>query len=316
MDGFELLAWVSRHLPQLPVIVMTAFGTPEIESRLAKFETIQYLEKPLDLETLENAILTGFNRRTNSYIHGITPAAFLQLLHLEKKSCSLKVSSSGCKGYLYLSQGNLIDAECGDLKGEAAAYQIVCWERTEIEMDNHCQRREGPIKSSVESILLNAYRVKDERGQVEADGADVLGQEFDLPDLTEMYPPAEQEIFEAQPILSKKVRDRLVELLSSNGSITEFGLFDEDSFLERQSSGNCSLHAFDPAIYLHLVGSLTEKLGMGATRWISFFTTRRIPFLLFLLPGYSLLVKLRQGARSQIIALELGKLLDNIVATG
>ncbi len=131
-----------------------------------------------------------------------------------------------------------------------------------------------------------------------------------------MDPPVEQEIFKDQPILSKKVRDRLVELLSSNGSITEFGLFDEDSFLERQNSGNCSLNAFDPAIYLHLASPLTEKLGMGATRWISFFTSRRIPFLLFLLPGYSLLVKLRQGARSQIIALELGKLIDNIVATG
>ncbi len=44
MNGFELLAWVSRHKPQLPVIVMSAFGTPEIEARLESYDALQFLE--------------------------------------------------------------------------------------------------------------------------------------------------------------------------------------------------------------------------------------------------------------------------------
>ena len=59
MDGFELLAWSSRHQPQLPVIVMSAFGTPDIEARLAGMDTLAFLDKPLDLETLEKGILKG-----------------------------------------------------------------------------------------------------------------------------------------------------------------------------------------------------------------------------------------------------------------
>ena len=49
MDGFELLAHVSKQDPYLPVIVMTAFGTPEIEEKIANMMAFHYLEKPLDL---------------------------------------------------------------------------------------------------------------------------------------------------------------------------------------------------------------------------------------------------------------------------
>ena len=72
MDGFELLAWVSREQKNLPVIVMTAFGTAAIEARLAKIGTLQYLEKPLDLNMLQESILNGLNTDEISYIHGIT----------------------------------------------------------------------------------------------------------------------------------------------------------------------------------------------------------------------------------------------------
>ena len=34
MDGFELLAHMSGQYPNIPVIVMTAYDTPEIEERL------------------------------------------------------------------------------------------------------------------------------------------------------------------------------------------------------------------------------------------------------------------------------------------
>ncbi len=316
MDGFELLAWVSRKLPQLPVSVMTAFGTPEIETRLAEFKTLQYLEKPLDLETFEKAILTGLNSTTKSYIHGITPATFLQLIHLEKKSCTLKVSCKGETGYLYLSQGDLVDAECGDEKGEAAAYRIICWENAEIEMDTLGQRHEGPISSSLESILLNAFRAEDEREQEDEQKTNVLDQEFVLPELGNLVPPDTEEPPRAPAMLSEATLDSLVELLNANKIISEFGFFDQNSSLVRQNGGNCSLHVFDPAIYLHLIGPLDETLDIGTCLWISFFTARRIPFLLFKLSGYSLLVKLQQGARAQVAATKLSASFDSLITTG
>lgn len=315
MNGFELLAWTSRERPQLPVIVMTAFGTPEIESQLAQYETLQYLEKPLDLKTLEDAILAGLENGTKSFIQGITPAAFLQLLNLEKKSCTLKIRSAEGTGYLYLLEGNLIDAECEGLTGEKAAHQIVCWEKTEIEMDNHCQRLENSIEISLESILLNAHRLKDEVSQQTSLQLGVPAEEgFPSEQIAKIQQAGkEEQVY--QPMQSEQVRKLLVNRVFAHKAVTDFALFDKHSMVEKQNPGESNLHTFDPAIYLHLASPLEEKLDFGICKVISFSTARRTPFMLFKLDDYNLLVKLQQGVPSQVVAPEISALIQEILAS-
>lgn len=57
MDGFELLSYLREFLPEVPVILMTAFGTSDIEERLRAMGASHYLEKPLDFETLAGRIV-------------------------------------------------------------------------------------------------------------------------------------------------------------------------------------------------------------------------------------------------------------------
>lgn len=171
MDGFQLLAYMATHFPGIPVIVMTAFGTQEIEQRLKKVDAFRFLEKPLDLDALANAIEQGLNRGPRSIIRGITLATFLQLVRMESKTCTLTVRSPSGTGKLYIDSGELYDAETGDAAGEAAAYQIVCWPNPEIEMDAVCAPRKKVIEGSLEHILLDAYRMEDERRNVEQEMA-------------------------------------------------------------------------------------------------------------------------------------------------
>jgi CheY-like chemotaxis protein len=57
MDGFELLSLIRRDHPYIPVIVMTAFGNPELEKWLESVGIFAYLEKPIDFEELTKKIL-------------------------------------------------------------------------------------------------------------------------------------------------------------------------------------------------------------------------------------------------------------------
>jgi CheY-like chemotaxis protein len=59
MDGFELLSLIRREHPYTPVIVMTAFGNPELEKWLESVGIFAYLEKPIDFEELTNKILSA-----------------------------------------------------------------------------------------------------------------------------------------------------------------------------------------------------------------------------------------------------------------
>lgn len=56
MDGFELLAYMNRNYPKIPVILMTAFGTPKIEEIVSSMGIFRYLEKPLDINIIADNI--------------------------------------------------------------------------------------------------------------------------------------------------------------------------------------------------------------------------------------------------------------------
>jgi CheY-like chemotaxis protein len=56
MDGIELLAYIRKNHPYVPVIVMTAFGNPELEKWLQSIGVFAYLEKPIDFMELTNKI--------------------------------------------------------------------------------------------------------------------------------------------------------------------------------------------------------------------------------------------------------------------
>lgn len=47
LNGLDLLALVRRYRATCPVIIMTAFGTPESRSEAAALGAVDFLEKPL-----------------------------------------------------------------------------------------------------------------------------------------------------------------------------------------------------------------------------------------------------------------------------
>ena len=66
-------------------------------------------------------------------------------------------------GRLYFLKGSLIDAETEHFKGEQAAYKIIGWENSRIELENHCPKREKVINKSLMMVLLEANRILDEK---------------------------------------------------------------------------------------------------------------------------------------------------------
>jgi DNA-binding response OmpR family regulator len=164
MDGFELLAHMSGQYPNMPVIVMTAYGTPEIEERLQDMGIFQYLEKPLEFNFLVDRIFDIVkNGSSPDRIHRISLAAFLQLLEMENKTCTLTVKSRGREGQLYFAKGALHQAETGDMKGEKAALDIIGWDNVAMEIQYTCNVKKKSIGLPVAEILMEGFRIKDDK---------------------------------------------------------------------------------------------------------------------------------------------------------
>jgi YesN/AraC family two-component response regulator len=162
MDGFELVAFISKNYKAISIIVITAFGTPEIEKTLNEIGALQYLEKPLDINVLEERIMEGLKQLSDGYVKGVSLSSFLQMIALERETCTLTIKSNEKVGQLFFDNGLLIDAEYDNKQGEEICYEILTWEDVEIEIEKKCKKKEAVIDKALNHLLIEAYRRKDE----------------------------------------------------------------------------------------------------------------------------------------------------------
>jgi len=156
VDGFVLLSYINRHYPEMPVIVMTAFGNPDIEKKLRENGACGYLEKPLDIKVLAAEIEKALAADREGAQGKVTLPMFLQLVKMQKKTCTLGIKSGSRTGLFFLVKGELMDANTGYLNGEDAAYEMLGWERVQIEISNICRREDRVISTPLDTILMEA----------------------------------------------------------------------------------------------------------------------------------------------------------------
>ena len=175
MDGFQLMAHIGKDHPETPVIAMTAYGTPEMESRLGDLGVFKYIEKPIDFDSLLNMINAGLKSGgTKGHVAGISLPSFMQLLELDKKTCTLHVKSETANGDMFFHQGELLSATTGNLSGQDAAFEIINWENPEIEIENICKMKEEDreIEVPLGFLLIESARMKDEQNKPVAEAGE------------------------------------------------------------------------------------------------------------------------------------------------
>lgn len=169
MDGFELLAYMSKHHPRVPTIIMSAHGTrPDISEKLKLFSTSQYLQKPFELDELAAAIMAKLNIASVDNRQALTLPAFLQMIADEQRTCTLTAEFAGEKGVLYFRNGELLDAGTGALSGDAAVRYMATWDHAKYDISRQCERTVKKVSGQVGDLLMEGRARKDEQRTVAA----------------------------------------------------------------------------------------------------------------------------------------------------
>jgi DNA-binding response OmpR family regulator len=165
MDGFSLLSYIMEHYPEIPVIIITGYSTGEMERLAREGGAIGYIAKPFMIDDLAKRIITTLRKEADGgTLHSVSSGIFLQLMEMEEKTCIVRLldKSTGKQGILFFRDGQLLDARCDNLLGEAAAYEIFSWDDVSLSIQNSCPQRERRIHRDLQAILLDAMRLKDE----------------------------------------------------------------------------------------------------------------------------------------------------------
>ncbi|NTV12595.1 MAG: response regulator [Desulfobulbaceae bacterium] len=185
MDGFELLAQMKSDYPRIPIIVISAFSTPDIKTKVVDLGAIRFIPKPFSFSDLEAInvpkLLEPTRKADKGFINGISLQSFLQLISMEAKSCTLTVRAGGKSGEIFLERGELMDARTGDLEGNDAAFEIISWsdDGLTIEIDKVCHTQERKIEFPIMHLLMEAARMADERSIQEASSREASGKDDD-----------------------------------------------------------------------------------------------------------------------------------------
>ncbi|MBW1803168.1 MAG: response regulator, partial [Deltaproteobacteria bacterium] len=170
MDGFTLLARIMEQYPDIPVIIMTGYSTPEMQILAREGGAVGYIEKPFMIEDLARKVMTTMRRESEGgTLHGVSSGMFLQLIEMEQKTCTIRLvdKPSGKQGVLFFRDGVLLDARINGLQGVDAAYEIFSWDDVTLSIQNVCAQKERKIESDLQVVLLEAMRLKDEAEQAE-----------------------------------------------------------------------------------------------------------------------------------------------------
>lgn len=163
MDGLVLLAYMSNHHPHTPVIVLTAFGGPDTEEQTQELGAARYVEKPVDLEILKEKMSSLLASKVEGRIRGITVPAFLQVLEMEKTTCTMTIKSLNGEGRLFFRQGRLIEAQHDGKSGADAALLLIALENAEIEIHGEDPGYKNAVAMDLKHLIIEALRQKDER---------------------------------------------------------------------------------------------------------------------------------------------------------
>jgi len=154
-----------EHYPDVPVIIITGYSTPEMENLAREGGAIGYIAKPFLIENLARKIMTTLRKEAEGgTLHNVSSGMFLQLVEMEQKTCTIRLEDkfSNKNGILFFQEGELLDARVNELQGENAAYEIFSWDQVNLSIQNGCALKEKRIFSEMQHLILEAARRKDE----------------------------------------------------------------------------------------------------------------------------------------------------------
>ncbi len=169
IDGFQVLLSARRRFPALRTVAITALGDQQYRARAYASGIDLYTEKPttpteirLFTECIE-ALLTQGEHVAG--FRGIQSKSLMDLVQIEclsHHSSVLRITRGSLEGRLWIRDGDIVDAEMGELHGEEAFKQIFAWKTGHFEILPADERRQRTIYTSYESLLLDSAHALDE----------------------------------------------------------------------------------------------------------------------------------------------------------
>jgi CheY-like chemotaxis protein len=165
INGLDLMVKIKKEYPQTKVIIMTAYGSSDVQKEANQRGSLYYVEKPFEISDIRKIIidLIGKKKGFQGKVFGLQLTDIIQMNCLGRLTTALIITRDGEKGIIYVNEGEIIHAECGEQKGAEAFYIILSWQEGEFVSNISFAPPVQTIYQNWEHLLIEAMRRNDEK---------------------------------------------------------------------------------------------------------------------------------------------------------
>lgn len=188
MDGLQLLSVVRRKHPNLRTIVLTSVVDEQFRSRVYALGVDLFWQKPStesEIAMFKECVASLVEREDQAGFRGVQSKNLMDIIQLEclsQGSPVLRITNGPLVGKIWITQGELTDAEAGNLSGVEAFQHILSWKAGSFEVLSPEPDRPRTINIPYNALLLESAQAIDEASADKSSGAkrntgsDQLGQ--------------------------------------------------------------------------------------------------------------------------------------------
>jgi DNA-binding response OmpR family regulator len=166
INGLDLLLKIKKDHPQTKVIIMTAYGSSDVQKEASRRGSLFYIEKPFEIADIRKIIIDVLGRKKGfrGKVFGLQLTDIIQMNCLGRLTTALVITQEGEKGTIYFNEGEVVHAECGDQQGTDAFYRILSWDEGEFISNIGVTPPIQTIHHNWEHLLVEAVRRNDDNG--------------------------------------------------------------------------------------------------------------------------------------------------------
>lgn len=180
-SGIDLLLYLKMNDFSGGIKVISAHANEKNLKKINALGVIDVISKPFDFEWFEDKIIDFFKKRkeTSVTFEAIDLLSVMQVINLDKIKSALQIEMDDRKGMIYFEDGEIIDAEYQDLRGEAAALKLMALREGNISVKKIKKKVERTINVPFVEFMLDIMKRIDEYrngGEEEEDGSTILSE--------------------------------------------------------------------------------------------------------------------------------------------
>ncbi len=184
MDGSQLVEKLKSRPATSSISVILLASKADITEKLSHHDSADdFVEKPFFLKDATQRIKRVIDKialekmakaaASDGIVRGslaqMNMIDLMQSLEMGRKSCLLLLSNAGEKCEVYFSEGQVVHATYGELKGDPAVFKVLQWTGGNFQINFEAKTAQQSVTLNTQGLLMEGLRLLDESNRGEGE---------------------------------------------------------------------------------------------------------------------------------------------------